>query len=70
MYKVIFGLLAMAAFSGTANAGMSYECWAYKNGSPQWMTHVVANNKSEAENKAAYKFKNDFGKRFDYVKCK
>ena len=62
--------LAVVGFSGVANASMKYECWAYVNGSPQWMTDVVADNKSQAEDKGASKFKNDLGKRFDYVKCK
>lgn len=36
---------------------MSYECWAYKNGKPDKMTHVSANSKEEAISLAWEKFR-------------
>lgn len=36
---------------------MQYECWAYKDGKPWKMVHVVANSKSEAETMAWDKFR-------------
>jgi len=36
----------------------SYECWAYKNGKPDKMIKVDANNKDEALSKAWEKFRN------------
>ena len=37
---------------------MSYECWAYVNGKPHKMVHVIANSTSEAESLAWGKFRN------------
>jgi len=48
---------------------MSYECWAYKNGSPYKMVHVIASNSSEAENLAWAKFRN-LGIEPESVSCK
>lgn len=48
---------------------MSYECWAYKNGKPDKMVHVTAENKSEAEMLAWVKFR-ELGIQPDSVKCK
>lgn len=48
---------------------MSYECWAYKNGKPDKMVKVVANNKQEAEQLAYDKFA-ALGINPDYVNCK
>ena len=48
---------------------MSYECWAYKNGKPDKMVHVVANNKSEAKALAWEKFR-DLGIKPERVTCK
>ena len=56
---MIFGSIAIAMMMGVgAEASMSYECWAYKNGSPWKMVHVSANNKSQAIDLAWDKFKN------------
>jgi len=70
MKKVMMLVVAVAGFSGVANASMKYECNRYVHGEYQGYTYVVANNKSEAEHKAYDKFKNDLGKKVDYVKCK
>jgi hypothetical protein len=48
---------------------MSYECWAYKNGSPDKMVHVTASNSAEAENLAWAKFRN-MGIEPESVRCK
>ncbi len=48
---------------------MKYECWAYKNGKPDKMVHVVASNKTEAEQLAWDKFKK-LGIKPDSVNCK
>jgi len=48
---------------------MKYECWAYKNGKPDKMVNVVADNKSEAEALAWEKFK-ALGIKPDSVNCK
>lgn len=48
---------------------MNYECWAYKNGKPFKMVHVLAKSKAEAEEKAWEKFKN-LGINPDYINCK
>ncbi|MDP8170103.1 hypothetical protein QJU96_02215 [Pasteurella skyensis] len=48
---------------------MSYECWAYKNGSPYKMVHVVASSKSEAEQLAWAKFRS-MGIEPEFVNCK
>lgn len=56
--------------STSSFASMSYECWAYNNGSPDKMTYVSANNNSDAVSKGERKFRNDLDVRFDYVKCK
>lgn len=52
-----------------ASASMSYECWAYKGGSPYKMVHVLADNNAEAVSKAAAKFSN-LGASGLPVKCK
>ncbi|WP_019672270.1 hypothetical protein [Psychrobacter lutiphocae] len=70
MKKVLAMLPLSLLFSISAQASMSYECWTYKNGSPDKMTKVSANNKSEAESKAKDKFQNDLNISFDFVKCK
>ena len=70
MKRLILSLVAVATMSSVANASLKYECSRYVNGSYQGWTTVVANNKSEAEQKAYVKFKEQLGKRVDYVKCK
>ena len=69
MKKVILAAVLFSAMASLANAGMKYECWVYKNGSPWKMTYVVADNKSQAVSKAEVKFRN-LGRNGDYVKCK
>jgi hypothetical protein len=68
MNKLFLVAIVAGIFTSSASAGMSYECWMYKGGSPWKMLHVVADNKSEAESKALAKFQyhNWNG---DYVKC-
>ena len=68
MNKLFLVAILAGIFTSSASAGMSYECWMYKDGSPWKMVHVVADNKSEAESKAIYKFR-DLGVNGDYVKC-
>lgn len=70
MKKLVLGMVAAATLVTLANAGVTYECSRYVNGSYQGWTTVVADNRSDAEQKAYDKFKNDLGKRVDYVKCK
>lgn len=70
MKKIILGLVALATFSSMANASMKYECSRYVNGDYKGFIKVVANNKSEAENKAYKKYKNELKMKVDYVKCK
>jgi len=48
---------------------MKYECWAYKNGKPDKMVYVSAENRDDAEVLAWEKFRN-LGITPDYVKCK
>ena len=48
---------------------MSYECWAYKNGKPDKMVHVVADSKAEAEVLPWEKFRN-LGVEPESVNCK
>lgn len=52
-----------------AAASMSYECWAYKDGHPYKMVHVLADNNAEAVSKAIDKFSN-LGASGLPVKCK
>lgn len=47
----------------------SYECWTYKNGKPDKMTKVNANDKNEAMSKAWEKFRN-LGLNPDSIKVK
>lgn len=68
--KATFAVLALLVASvGTAHAGMKYECWTYKGGSPDKMTYVVANNKNEAVQLAIAKFR-DIGVTPNGVSCK
>ena len=69
MKKVIVAVMALGMMASAANASMSYECWMYKSGKPMWYVNVSANNKSEAQDKAAVKFRN-IGRKGDYIKCK
>ena len=48
---------------------MKYECWAYKNGKPDKMVYVVADNKGEAETLAWEKFRK-LGIEPESVNCK
>lgn len=57
MKKILVGAVALLVLGVSANAAMSYECWAYKNGSPWKMVNVTANSKSEAVDLAWDKFK-------------
>lgn len=70
MRKVLLNVLLLGTMVSIASASISYECWAYKNGSPWKMVHVDANSKSDAQSKAADKFKNIIGITPESVKCK
>jgi len=70
MKRLVLSLVAIATISSVANASLKYECSRYVGGEYQGWTTVVANNKSEAEQKAYVKFKEQLEKRVDYVKCK
>jgi len=69
MKKMVLATMALGMIVSFAQASMSYECWAYKNGSPWKMTHVSANNKSQAIDLAWNKFK-DLGINPQSVNCK
>lgn len=72
MYKTLVALtIFLAALIQAANpaaASLKYECWTYVNGSPDKMTYVTANSKSEAIEIATAKFR-DLGAS-GYVDCK
>lgn len=70
MKKTLTAVMALGMMSVIAQAGMKYECNRYVGGDYKGYTTVVADNKSEAEQKAYTKFKNELGKKVDYVKCK
>ncbi len=70
MKKVLGLVMLVGVLGSSAMAGMKYECNRYVGGDYKGYTTVVANNKAEAESKAYDKFKNQLGKRVDYVKCK
>lgn len=70
MKKVLLMVVLATAGSGVAHASMKYECNRYVGGDYKGFTYVVADNKAQAEKKAYAKFKNDLGKKVDYVKCK
>ena len=70
MKRLLLSLVALATMSSVASASLKYECSRYVNENYQGWTIVIANNKSEAEQKAYVKFKEQLGKRVDYVKCK
>jgi hypothetical protein len=71
MKKKIFFLTLIGVFSLTALAfaAMKYECWYYKNGKPDKMVHVVADNNKQAVQLACDKFK-DLDIIYEYVQCK
>ena len=57
MKKVILGIVStmLIVASSTSSASMSYECWAYVEGSPSKMVHVSANSATEAQKLAKKK---------------
>lgn len=59
----------LMSVSGSSFAGMSYECWSYKGGDLGKMVHVTADDRNQAAQLAADKFKN-LSVSFDNVKCK
>lgn len=67
--SIVLASIFATGFITSAQAGLSYECWAYKNGSPHKMVHVTADNKSEAENLGWAKFQR-LNISPAYVKCK
>jgi len=71
MKKTILGLvgLMLVTLSSVSMASSKYECWTYVKGSPDKMTYIYADNKSEAESKAPSKFR-DLGAKWNYIKCK
>ena len=70
MEKVIVAVMALGMLASVANASLKYECNRYVGGDYKGYTYVTANNKAEAEQKAYIKFKEQLGKKVDYVKCK
>lgn len=70
MKKIITAIMAIGMMSSALSASMSYECWGYKNGKPEWWISISAESKSEAESLAMAKFKNELDRNPDYVKCK
>lgn len=54
MKQLMMSLIIFVSLTGIANASLKYECSRYVNGDYQGYTYVVANNKSDAENKAYY----------------
>ncbi len=70
MRKIILGTLVVMGMFSVANASLKYECNRYVSGEYKGYTYVTANNKAEAEQKAYKKFKEELGKKVDYVKCK
>lgn len=67
LFSVAALLMLLAA--GAAFAAMKYQCYTYKNGKPDKMTHVTANSNDQAVELAYEKFKK-MGLSFDYVQCK
>ena len=70
MRKLVLSVAILGMVASSLSASMSYECWAYKNGSPWKMVHVSANNKSDAISKAWDKFKNIIKITPQSVNCK
>jgi len=70
MKKITLGLIVLVTLSSMVNASMKYECSRYVGGDYKGFIKVVASNKSEAENKAYKKYKNELKMKVDYVKCK
>lgn len=69
MKKLFIVGLAIVSAGSLLSASMSYECWAYKNDKPWKMTHVSANDKSQAVDRAWDKFKN-LGVSPQFIRCK
>jgi hypothetical protein len=69
MKIVALSALAVLLSLSTAYAIMKYECWTYRNGKPDKMVHVEANNNEEAVFLAKEKFRK-LECPFEYVKCK
>lgn len=67
MKKVLIAAMALGMMASVANAS-TYECWMYKGGKPMWYVNVSASSNSDAQSKAATKFKN-IGRSGDYIKC-
>jgi len=70
MKKIVLGALIVMGMFSVANTSLKYECNRYVGGEYKGYTYVYANNKTEAEQKAYKKFKEELGKKVDYVKCK
>lgn len=71
MKKTILGVvgLALVTLSSASMASLKYECWTYRNGSPDKMIYITANNKSDAESQAPSRFRK-VGAKWDYIQCK
>ncbi|WP_230656342.1 hypothetical protein [Psychrobacter sp. I-STPA10] len=68
-FASLIAVSALFVFSSQAQASYSYECSRYVDGSPTGgHVKVVADSKSEAEQKAMQKYK-ELKLRTDYVKC-
>ncbi len=70
MRNMIVAVMALGMMVNVASASLKYECNRYVGGEYKGYTYVTADNKAEAEQKAYIKFKEQLGKKVDYVKCK
>lgn len=70
MKKLLIATSLIFLFSiGTAFAVLKYQCYSYKNGKPDKMVHVTADNKEQAVQLACEKFKK-LGIKYESVQCK
>jgi len=67
MKKLIFGLISLTV---VVSASLKYECSRYVNGEWQGYIDILADSKTEAEEKAYKKYKEVLKMKVDYVKCK
>ena len=70
-FKSIFSITALLVLlaAGAAFAAMKYECYSYRNGKPDKMVHVTADNNNQAVELACERFKK-LNIVYDYVQCK
>ena len=70
-FRSIFFIVALLILlaAGAAFAAMKYECYSYRNGKPDKMIHVLADNNEQAVVLACERFKK-MDIIYDYVRCK